>query len=319
MKAAVYRTFGGPDVVQIEDVPPPTPGPADLLVDVHAAAVTTADRRLRAADFPSGFGLVGRLIAGWSAPRHPILGLTFAGVVREVGPNAAGFTPGDRVFGFSGHCTHAEQLVVPADGPVVRMPDHLDFPGAAAVPFAGLTALDFLTRHLAVSPGQTALITGAAGDCGGWFVQLAHHLGLRVTTLASATHHDHLRSLGADFVLDRHGDRPVGPFDLVIDTVGAMTFAEARPLLAPSGRFVPLVATTREVLQALWTRLRPGPRVIFAVSGDRKDALQTLADLLAAGAVRPVVDQVFPFEAIRAAHARVDSGKKRGSVVVRVR
>jgi NADPH:quinone reductase-like Zn-dependent oxidoreductase len=321
MKAAVYERYGPPDVVSIGDVPKPEPGPKDLLVEVRATTVTTADWRFRAAAFPGVMFLPGRLMAGVFGPRKKVLGGEFAGRVAAVGDDVALFRPGDDVFGFAGMGAHAEFLTVPEDGPVVVKPVGLGDDEAAAMPFGALSALVFLRDFARLQSGERALVIGASGGVGVHAVQLARHLGAAVDAVCGPANIDLVRSLGADRVYDHTRDDFRGDaetWDVIIDPVGRSSFPACREALRPGGRHVFLEFGLAEMLQALATSLAGNKRVVIGISGDRKEDLQFVADLLAAGAVRPVIDSRYPLDRIAEAHARVETRHKRGSVVVEV-
>lgn len=324
MQACIYEEYGPAAVVRLGEVAAPVAKAKELVVRVHAASVTTADWRLRASEFSPVFWLPGRLWLGLLRPRNPILGMDFSGVVESVGEGVTRFRPGDRVFGATGASSrgaHAELLAVPESGAVVATPASLSDEEAAAIPFGANAALQFLRDFGAVKPGQRVLIVGASGGVGVWAVQLARHLGAKVTGVASTANLELVRSLGAHDVRDygagpfvRAGD----DFELIFDTVGVTTFAGVKAALAPSGTYLPLNSGLREMVQALLTSKSRGKRVKYAVSGNTREDLEQVASLVESGVLRPVVDEVFPMERIVDAHRRVEGRHKRGSVIVRV-
>ena len=170
MKAIVYEAYGSPDVLQFKDMPQPVPGDKDVLVRIHASTVTSGDSRLRSLKVPLGFGLMVRLMLGWSKPRKPIPGCEFAGVVAATGKDVTRFKAGDKVYGFSGMTSNrganAEYLCIPEKGALCALPDNLSFEEAAAVPFGGMTALHFLKKKLGSLQGKKILINGASGSVG---------------------------------------------------------------------------------------------------------------------------------------------------------
>lgn len=230
MKAATYRRYGDADVLEIGDIERPEPGDGEILVRLHAAAVTTADWRLRASAFPGILWLPGRLMTGLFAPKNRVLGVAFAGRIVARGREVTCFKLGDAVFGFSGGGAHAEYLVVKADGPVAAKPENIGYGEAAAAPFGGLSALVFLRDFAAVKPGETVLVNGASGGVGVWAVQLAKHLGAEVTGVAGTDNVDFVRSLGADRVIDYRKEDAAASgerYDVVLDTVGKLPYAKA--------------------------------------------------------------------------------------------
>jgi NADPH:quinone reductase-like Zn-dependent oxidoreductase len=308
-------------VIEMTEVARPVPAPGEIVVRVGAAGVTTADWRLRAAAFPGVVSQVaGRLMFGLVRPRRTVLGSDFAGTVVETGTGVTAFAPGDRVFGFSGGGAHAEYVKIRADGAVLETPAGLSDAEAAALPFGGLAAQEFLERFAKVRAGERALIVGASGGVGVHAVQIAKALGADVTAVASGQRADLVRSLGADAFIDYRERDPRGldgPFDVIFDTVGALAYPDAAGMLARGGRFVPLnfgLADAGHIRRAR----RNGHQVILRVNGDSKEGLRRLAHLVEQGLLRPVIDRVYPFAAIRDAYAHVESRSRKGAVILQV-
>lgn len=317
MKAMVVTEYGGPDVVVPADLPKPVPGPGEVLVKVAASGVTTGDWRLKGAEFPGGFALIGRLMFGWKRPRTPVLGGDFAGTIEALGDQVDGFGIGDRVYGFSGSGAHAEYLTIEASGAIAPIPASLSFVQAAALPFGMLSAHQFLTKFSTVNPGDEVLVVGGSGGVGAYGVQIAAQLGARVTAVASAKNHALLEELGASAVVDYRQVDPLttGPFDLIFDAFGATTWAGARRVLKSGGTYVPLNFAIWSIVPALLSRLGR-KRFVVGVNEDTREDLDALAPLLNDGRLRPVVDQVYPFDDIRAAYAHVASRRRKGAVVL---
>lgn len=317
MKAIYATRYGGPDVLEMREVPTPVPGPGEVLIKVAAAGVTQGDHRMRAADFPGGFAVLGRLMFGLRKPRQPVLGGDVAGTVTAVGGGVTDFKQGDRVYGFSWAGAHAEYVKMKADGALVHMPKNLTFEGAAALPYGLLAAHSFLKRFGDLKAGEHVLILGGSGGVGVYAIQIAHALGAKVTAVASAQNLDLMRELGADEVLDyRQDDALTGRrYDVILDTFGAVNWKLAKRSLTRGGRFVPLNFAIWDPFPALLTRFTRR-RWVVTVSGDRKEDLVALEPYLISGKVRPVIDKVFPFEQARAAHALVEARRRRGSVVL---
>lgn len=321
MKAWFARQYGGPEVLRLEEAPTPTPRPGEVLVRVHATTVNSGDVRIRGCNFPPGMKLLGRLALGWSRPRQPILGTEFSGVVEAVGEGVSRFSRGDVVYAFVGmkQQAHAEYAVVAETGPIAHLPQGLDFHQAAALSFGGTTALHYL-RQAALQRGDTMLVLGASGAVGTALVQLGRHQGAEVTATTSTGNVDLVSSLGANRVIDyKVTDIAALPdrFDIIADTVGAMNFATAQKLLKPRGRYLAISGAMAEMLGSL----RPGPegkRMIAGPASEKAEDVVELGRLAAAGHYRPHIDKVFDFADIPAAHAYVDTGRKRGSVVVAV-
>lgn len=314
MIAAVVDTYGSPEVVRIQRRPRPHAARGDVVVDVSAASVNSGDARIRGARFPRGFGVPARIALGVRRPRRPVLGVALSGRVVETGPRTTDLRPGDRVCGMTDMRmgAHAEYAAVP-EGRLVRIPDGVSDDHAAAVLFGGTTALWFLRDRARVRPGERVLVIGGAGAVGTHAVQLARSLGAEVTATASAGNLALLSRLGAHHAVDRTAvplsDLP-GPYDVVFDTVGALHPATAAPLLTTGGRAILAAATLAETLVRR-------SRVITGTAGAGRELVSDLLDRVAAGTLTPVIETTLPLDRITEAHARVDSGHKVGSILVR--
>lgn len=300
----------------------PTVRDDGVLVAVRAATVTTADWRVRASAFPGGLWLMGRLMMGLFSPRNPVLGGEFAGVVSKVGKAVTRFKPGDRVFGLSTKFgAHAEYVAVPAESAIAPIPARLGFEEAAAIPFGALCALVFLRDFAKLSPGQKILIAGASGGVGVHAVQIAKSFGAEVTAVCSAANHALIRGLGADHVIDyRKQDYSQAGirYDVIFDTAGTNPFHAIRRALKPDGLFLPLEFGLREAFQAMVAKFAGGPRIMLRVSSDSRRDLETVAQLVDSGRLRPVIDASYEFGRIVDAYRRVESRHKTGSVVLRI-
>ncbi len=321
MKAWTARRYGGPEVLRLETLPRPVPGKGQVLVRIHATTVNSGDARIRGCNFPPGMKTLGRLALGWNGPRKFVLGTEFSGVVEAVGQGVSRFRPGDAVFAFpgGGMGAHAEYAIMPETGRIARLPEGLDFHTAAALCFSGSTALHFL-RVAALRKGDDILILGGSGAVGHALVQLAAHRGANVTATTSAANIDLVRSAGANTVIDyRATDIAILParFDVVADTVAATDFTTAQTLLKPNGRYLAIAGGIREML-ASGQKGPEGQRMIAGPAEERIEDLAELASLATAGNFRPHIEKVYDFSELPAAHAHVDTGRKRGSVVVAV-
>jgi NADPH:quinone reductase-like Zn-dependent oxidoreductase len=317
MKAAVYRRYGPPSVVQIEDVPRPDLKPKDVLIKVRATTVTAGDSRLRRARVPPGFGLLLRLGFGVSGPRQRILGFELAGEVAAVGASVSRFAPGDRVVAARMGC-HAEYVAAPENS-VARMPRNLAFAEAAALPFGGLTSLFYLRDKARIQPSERILINGASGAVGSAAVQLARHFGARVTGVCSAANAQLVKSLGAERVVDytKENFTEAGEtYDIILDAVGNCSFARCKRVLAPGGRLLLVVASLGQLVGALVWSKRSGRKVLSAVNSVRPADLDFLRALAESGAFKPVIDRTYEFARIVDAHRYVDTGRKKGNVVL---
>jgi NADPH:quinone reductase-like Zn-dependent oxidoreductase len=290
VKAAVYDRYGPPDVVEIRDLPKPTPKPGEILIRIQAATVAAGDWRLRR---PSPF--LARLFNGLFRPKKVrVLGFELSGDVEAAGAGVSRFKAGDSVFAFTGFGfgAHAEYRCLQEsgqkpqwDGMVARKPANLSHEEAAAVPVGALTAQYFLKKS-GLKKGRSVLIHGASGSVGTFAVQLARALGAEVTGVCSTANLELVRGLGADHVIDYSKED--------IAASGKLPSSKARSLLAKGGK--------RESVRGT-ARLEPGD-------------LDLLRDLIEAGKLLPVIDRRFPLEEIVRAHEYVEAGHKKGNVVI---
>jgi NADPH:quinone reductase-like Zn-dependent oxidoreductase len=264
-----------------------------------------------------------RLAMGWSGPRQPVLGTELAGIVEALGAGVSEWRVGDAVVAMPGAAmgAHAELATMPAAGKLIAKPASLTFAEAAAMCFGGLTALHYLRAMARLQRGESVLVVGAAGAVGSAAVQLARALGAEVTGVCSGANVGLVAGLGAARVVDyTQSDFTAGSetYDVIMDTVGATSYAACRRVLRPGGRLLRVVAGLPALLSAPFQGRRAGHRVIAGVSTERAEDMRFLAELAERGEYRPVIDSHYPFERIAEAHARVDTHHKRGSVVVDV-
>ncbi|MGH2436410.1 MAG: NAD(P)-dependent alcohol dehydrogenase [bacterium] len=320
MKAIVYDRYGSPDVLQMKEVEKPAPKDNEILIRTHATTVTSADWRVRSLDVPFGFGLISRLSLGVLRPRQPILGTELAGTVESVGKDVRKFKVGDPVFAFSGlrmGC-YAEYKCMPEDGSVALKPPSLTYEEAAAISFGGTTALDFF-RKGKLQSGERVLVNGASGGVGTAAVQLAKHFGADVTGVCSTANLALVRSLGATHVIDytkedftRNGET----YDVIFDTAGTAPFSRSKGSLEERGRLLLILGNLPSMLQIPWVSLTSSKRVIAGTAAERPDDLRFLGELAQAGKFRPVIDRRYRFDQIVEAHRYVDTGRKRGNVII---
>jgi NADPH:quinone reductase-like Zn-dependent oxidoreductase len=319
MRAVVQRRYGGPEVLELATVERPGLAEDGVLVRVRAASLNAADWHVM-----RGRPFVARLTEGFRRPKRQIRGGDVAGVVEAVGSAATTLRPGDEVFAAKGRAL-AEYVAGP-ERLFLPKPAGLSFEEAAALPGAGVTALQAL-RKGGVRAGQRVLVTGAGGGVGTFAVQLAKAHGAHVTATTSPAKLDLVASIGADRVLDYTRDDVVaaGPFDLVIDVAATQSFAELGRAMAPDGALVVVgphkgdwLGAVRRPLAAAIRPRRGGRRYLaFLASAPRAD-LETLAAFAAEGTLRPVIDRVLPLERAAEAMALVGSGQARGKVVLAV-
>lgn len=323
MKAMTYRSYGAPDVVRLTEVPKPVPKPNEVLIRILGTTVTTGDHRARSLDLPAGFALIGRLVFGLTRPRQPILGTELAGVIESVGARVTRFQPGDEVMAFTGGAfgSHAEYRTMPEDGIVVPKPANLSFDEAASLSFGAMTALPFLRDKAHLQAGERVLVVGASGAVGSAAVQLARHMGAEVTAVTSTANAALVSSLGAHRVIDytQTDFATTGEtWDIIFDTTGTTTFTRCGTSLAPGGRLVAIQGSFAQTLGLGGAPKGTGKRVIAGYVPARTDDLRYIVQLAASGDLKPVIDRVYRLEEAAEAHAYVDTGRKRGSVVLRV-
>jgi len=307
LKTILYTQYGSPEVLQMADLPKPAPRDNEVLVKIRATTVTIGDCRMRSFTVPPEQWLFARLYLGVFKPRRPVLGMELAGDVEAVGAKVTRLKPGDPVFASTfdaGWGGYAEYKCFPENGTLAPKPTNLDYGESAASVGGGGTALRCL-RQAKLQPGQTVLIYGASGAVGTNAVQLARNLfGAEVTGVCSAANLDLVKSLGASHVLDytrQDFTRQGILYDVVFDAVAKFPAAQARQALKPGGVYLNVHRDARPT--AGQTRLQE---------------LLELKDLLEDSHFKPVVDRVYPFEQIVEAHRYVETGRKRGNVVIAI-
>lgn len=322
MRAAIYETYGGPEVLKVVNLPKPVVRDDEVLIKVHTSSVTAADWRARSLKLPKGFGFAGRLMFGINGPRQQILGTEIAGTVVEIGKLVKKFKVGDEVFAFPGakFGGHAEYKAMSESSPVCHKPANLSFEQATALSFGGTTALHFL-RKADVKRGQKVLINGASGGVGSATVQLAKYFGAEVTAICSGQNAELMRSIGADHVIDykkedfsQNGKK----YDVIIDTVGNAPFERSRGSLVPGGRLGLVIASLGEITSAPWQSRRSGLKIISGSGPERLEDIEQLAKIAMEGKFTPVIDRSYKLEQIAEAHRYVEAGHKKGNVIIEI-
>lgn len=324
MKAIRYHCYGSPDVLRLENVEKPEISDKQILVKVHAAAVNPLDWH-----YMRGEPYLMRLIAGFGAPRDPRLGVDFAGTVEAVGARVTRFKPGDEVFGAAGGA-FAEFVKISEDRGVAHKPANISFEQAAAVPVAGVTALQGLRDHGGLQPGQSVLINGASGGVGPFAVQIAKALGAEVTGVCSTRNVDMVRSIGADHVIDYKQENftELGRrYDVILDNVGNHSLGDLRGVLEPEGTLVMVGASDMgNFIGPLWRPLVSRLTDVFVsqslkgfIAKNRKDDTIALAELMEAGKLRPVIDRIYPLSEVPDAIRYSETGHARAKIVIEVR
>jgi NADPH:quinone reductase-like Zn-dependent oxidoreductase len=326
MKAILWTKYGSPDGLQLREVPKPAPQDNEILIKIHAATASTADTEFRRLKLPFLFAIPLRLYLGLTKPtRIRILGTEFAGEVESVGKDVTRYKPGDQVFGYTGlgMGTYAEYLCLTEKPSAMASvigpkPVNLSYEEAAAVPFGGLEALHAL-RQANVQPGQKVLIVGAGGSIGTYAVQLARHYGAAVTGVDKAGKLDLLRSLGADHVIDYAKEdftKRGQTYDVIFDTIGKSPFSGSLRSLKENGVYLNANPGLLGNLRRRSTSKKSGKRVIPWTGGYTAKNLLAVKELIEAGTMRPIIDRRYPLEQIVEAHRYVDTGDKKGNVVI---
>lgn len=321
MKAMVATGYGSPDVLQLQWVNKPTPKSGEILVKVVTSSATTADAMLR-----TGKPYLSRLVVGLTKPSKPIPGTGFAGVVEAIGEEVRAFAVGDRVFGETafGFSANAEYLTIAEDGIILPLPDGVDFSDAANFCDGHLTSFNFLKEIAKVASGQAVLINGASGALGTSAVQIAKHLGAVVTAVCSAKNAGLVKALGADNVIDYQQEdftKSSNRYDYVYDTIGKSSFRACKEILTEEGVYLSPVLQFPLLFDVIKTSIFGGKKAQFAATGTKAAGKlrEMLAEVLAiyqAGKLKTVIDRQFPLEKLEEAHRYIDSGRKKGNIVM---
>jgi 2-desacetyl-2-hydroxyethyl bacteriochlorophyllide A dehydrogenase len=321
MKAIVWTKYGPPDVLQLKEVEKPTPKEDEVLVRVCATTVTAGDCEMRRLKIPILFRLPMRIYNGLRKPKKiTIIGQELAGEIESVGKDVKLFKKGDQVFAATGFGfgAYAEYKCLPEDGVVAIKPANMTYEEAAAVPTGGLEALHFLSKGN-IQSGQKVLIIGAGGSIGSFAVQLATYFGAEVTGVDSTRKLDMLRSIGADQVIDYTQEdftKSGETYDVIFDVVGKSSFSGSIRSLKQNGRYLLANPGLSQMVRGLWTTMRSSKKVIFGAASQKTEDLIFLKELIEAGKIKSVIDRRYPLEQTAEAHRYVETGQKKGNVVI---
>lgn len=320
MQAIVYRCYGSPDILELEEVEKPAFGDDEILVKVHAAGVNPLDWH-----YMRGSPYIMRLGTGLGKPRDIRLGRDFSGKVEAVGGNVTRFKAGDSVFGGAAGA-FAEYVVVREDRALAHMPQNLMFEQAAAVPVAAITALQALRDHGKVKAGQKVLINGASGGVGTFAVQIAKSLGAEVTGVCSTRNVEMVKSIGADHVIDYKSEdytQSGQVYDVIIDMVGNHSLLRNRTVLSPEGIMVLVggskgdwIGPLSKPIGAMLISPFVDQQIKSFVATLKQEDLVFLAELMASGEVTPVLDRLFELSEVPDAVRYSESGRARGKIVI---
>jgi 2-desacetyl-2-hydroxyethyl bacteriochlorophyllide A dehydrogenase len=319
MKAVECKAYGPPSVLKVSMRPIPIPKANQLLIKVHATALTPGDCEMRSFKMhPTMYPLL-RLALGFTKPRNPVLGMYFSGTVVQTGSDAQRHSIGDEVFGCTGFAmgTNAEYLKVADSACIITKPSSLTHIEAAAVPIGALNALHFCNKAN-FKKSERLLIVGAGGAIGTFAIQLAKLQGVHVTAIDSDIKLDMLRRIGADEVIDYTVTDFTGgleKYDVIFDVVGRSPYSRSLTCLTTGGRYILANVGFTPMLRGLWTTLISDKRVITAMAAEKQAELEEIRELIEAGKLRPVIDRVFTLEQIPDAHRYIDSGLRQGNTV----
>lgn len=317
MKSVVCIQYGSPKVLQLQEINIPQPKENEILIKNHATSATSGDARIRRAD-PS----IVRLIFGFRKPNKAILGVVIAGEVIAVGKAVTKFKVGDQIFGSTGmqFGSYAEYTTIPEDGTLALKPQRLSYEEAAAIPFGALAALHFL-KKAKLQAGQNVLIYGASGAVGTAAIQIAKSFGVEVTAVCSGRNFDLVKSLGADEVIDYTKEdfsKKNKKFDVVIETVGKSSISQGLNALLPKGKLLLVSPSFGQMFYSLFASMMSSKKIIMGVDEENVEAINYLRQLIESGQLKPVIDRSYPLEKVVDAHQYVDSGRKKGNVILAI-
>ncbi|QYK52845.1 MAG: NAD(P)-dependent alcohol dehydrogenase [Fimbriimonadaceae bacterium] len=321
MLGAYAIAYGSPDVLEVRELPIPSPSGKEVLIKVNAAAVTRAGCMMR-----TGRPLFGRLMLGLFRPKHPVPGSTFAGEIVAVGSQVSEFKVGERVAGNAAEKggSHAQYLVTPADGVIVPLPDHISDPVGAVICDGGITGLNFMKVVSGVEFGHRVLINGASGSVGSSALQVAKSLGAHVTAVCGSNNIEYVKNLGADEVIDyrtqnvmKHGKK----FDVFFDTVANYSLKKVRSILTESGIYVSPVISWPLLGSVLFSGVAGKQKAKFAATGLAESTIQRkwmkdVISLIDSKKIQFEVNHVYSLSQIREANQFIDSGHKRGNAII---
>jgi NADPH:quinone reductase-like Zn-dependent oxidoreductase len=304
MQAYYCTSYGKPEVLELRTIARPVPKADEFLVKIKATAVNSGDVRVRGLAVEGILKLIMRLVLGWNKPKKPILGTVLSGEIVEVGSAIQKFSVGDEVMAMTGFKfgAFAENILLNEKSVVRKKPKNASYEEAAALIFGGSTAIHFLEKaKIKEIDNPKVLIYGSSGSVGTSAIQIAKHFGAEITAVCSAANHNLVKTLGALTVLDYQDANWMNEtkkYDLVFDAVGKISYKTARKMLKKKGKFLTVGG--------------------LDVAAETVEQLNLLAQLFESGLLDAVVDRVYPFDAMVEAHRYVDTGRKKGNVVVRL-
>jgi len=321
MKTIITTKYGSPDVLKVTESVKPIPKEDEILIKIKASSVTAADSMMR-----KGKPYYGRLFIGLTKPKNPVPGTGFAGIIEAIGKGVKSFKIGEAVFGeiVLGPGTNCEYVCVPENGVVLSKPSNISFEEAAPVCDGALTSMSFLKDIGNVQPGQKILINGASGSLGSAAVQLAKEFGAEVTGVCSTSNIDLVKEFGADYVIDYTKidfTKESKHYDIIYDTIGTLSFSNCKKTLTSEGLFMSPVLGMPLLFQMIKTGISGRKKAKFSATGLRpvpelNILFKQLKELLKNGTIKTHIDKTYPLEEISKAHQYVDSGRKKGNIVL---
>lgn len=323
MKAIVYKEYGSPDVLSIEEVSKPSPKSNEILVKIYAVEATKSDCEMRSFNFSvNWFWLPLRLAVGVFKPRQPILGGYFSGKVVEVGSQVTRFKVGDDVFGSTGLSfgAYGEFMCVDHKATLSKKPANISFEEAAATPLGGLNALHFM-RLAKIKQGDKVLINGAGGSIGSFALQIAKNQGAEVTVVDIGFKGEMLKSIGADHFIDytqENFTKLPEEFDVVFDMVASSSLNKCLAIIKPGGKYLTANPSLSKMIRGVWISKFTQKEVIFQFAKESQEELDCLAEMLNKNNISPAIDEIFSMEEASIAHRKVEAEQRIGISVISV-
>jgi NADPH:quinone reductase-like Zn-dependent oxidoreductase len=328
MKAVICTKYGGPEVLQLQEVEKPVPKDNEILVRIHAVPVNYGDLLVRKFNkvsprefnMPMPLWFPTRLVLGISKPSVKILGSEFSGEIKSTGQNVSRFKQGDPVFGYLAMKmgTNAEYLCMSEKGCVALKPSNMSHEQAAGVPYGAITAMKILAR-VNIRSGKNVLVIGASGGIGSAAVQFCKNAGAAVTGVCGTPRLEFVKALGADKVIDYTKEnfaQSGETYDLIVDILGRSPAAKCKRALKPNGTILYASFKTGKLLQMLLTKITGGKRVICAMASESAEALDTVRGIVESGKFKSIIDKTFPLEQTAGAHRYIEQGNKKGNVII---
>jgi NADPH:quinone reductase-like Zn-dependent oxidoreductase len=331
MKAIVYTEYGEPDVLNLQEVEKPYPKSNEVLIRIRAVSVNYGDliarnfKNISTREFnmTSLLWILARFGFGLNSPKRKILGNTFAGEIESVGNDVKAFRGGDQVFGYTGEKMggYAGYLCMPENGIIAVKPSNMTYEEASGMPYGTIMALNLL-KKANLQKGQKVLIIGASGGIGSAAVQLAkHYFGAEVTGVCSTSGLEFVKTLGVDKVLDYTKEgypQSEEEYDLIFDILGKGSFSRYKRSLRENGVYLLASFKSKKLLQMIWTSIKGGKKVVCAIAIPKTEDLIFVKKLIEEGKIKSIIDKCFPFDQTAEAHKYIESGNKRGNVVITV-